>query len=257
MTRVSHRVSRVAAAAGLLLALLPVRASADDPAARELMRAVFDQAKVSFEAKMKLSSPGGLLRELDIHHKQMPQVSATYMEVTAPNNLKGTRFLSWDREVGTDEHYTYLPMVKRSVQVPEWTLKQSFLGSNFYMVDIAIPDQEQFDYAFAGDSDVDGKACKLAASTPRHPEDEPYSKVVYCVDVDKKVSIRTEYYDVAATLLKVWKADRLEKVEGIWTPLSQSMTDVQQNTESRLDIVEIHMYADPPDEMFRKAHLDR
>lgn len=257
MTRTRCRLVLFFAGSLLATALLSPPAAADDAAARGLMGQVFDLAKVSFEARMKLSSPGGLVRELNVHHKQMGTVSATYMEITAPFNLKDTRFLEWDREGGPDETYTYLPMLKRSVQVPAWTKQQSFLGSNFYMVDIAIPDMTAFDYTGLGTSEVEGVPCSLVESRPRRPEEEVYSKVIYCVDVEKLVSLRTEFYDEKGALLKVWLAQKLEKVDGTWVPRVQIMTDVQQQTDSRLEIVEIVMPVDPADELFRKAHLDR
>jgi hypothetical protein len=232
-------------------------AGAEDGAARELMRHVFDQTKISFIAKMKLSSPGGLEQTLDVLHKQLPKASATYMEVTAPYHMKDTRFLSWDRDGAKDEHYTYVPMVKRSVQVAEWTLKQSFLGSTFYMVDIAVPDMEEYEYSFDGEAAVEGDRCTRVDSVPKNLDDEPYSRISYCVDEHKLLSLRTEFFDPAGELLKVWVPDRIEEIDGIWTPTLQTMTDVQANTGSQLEILEIEMHADPPDKVFRKAHLDR
>jgi hypothetical protein len=249
---------RLAAVTLLLAAVMPGPVAADDSGARNLMQRVFDQTKVSFVARMRLSSPGGLERIIEVRHKQMPKASATYMEVISPFNLKGTRFLSWDRDGAADEHYTYVPMVKRSVQVPEWTLKQSFLGSSFYMVDIAIPDMEEAEYTLVGEGEAEGIPCTQVRSAPVIlDEDEPYSATVYCVDVERLISISTEYFDLAGHLLKVWRPERIENVDGVWTPMSQTMTDVQANSASRLEILEIEMHVELPDEIFRKLHLDR
>jgi hypothetical protein len=242
----------------LLIALAaPRRTAAEDGAARELMRRVFDQVKISFVATMKLSSPGGLEQILDVRHRQFPKASAIYMEVTEPYHMKDTRFLSWDREGGRDEHYTYVPMVKRSLQVADWTLRQSFLGSTFYMVDIATPDMVDYEYALDGAGDAEGVACTRVLSTPRQLEDEPYSRIAYCIDEGKLLSIRTEYFDPEGALLKVWRPDKIELIDGIWTPTSQTMTNVQADTESRLEIVEIRMHVESPDKIFRKVYLDR
>ena len=239
------------------LALLVSSAGADESSARLLMRRVFDQVKVSFIAKMKLSSPDGLEQTLEIHHKQFPKATATYMEVTAPYHMKDTRFLSWDRDDATDEHYTYVPAVKRSLQVADWTLKQSFLGSTFYMVDIAVPDMDDYDYAFDGRAEVAGTTCQGVEGIPKEVEDEPYSRIVYCVDEEKLLSIRTEFFDPAGALLKIWRADKLVEIDGVWTPTQQTMTDVQAAAESHLEILEVQMRAETPDKMFRKAYLDR
>lgn len=248
-----------AVALGVVLAQAPpVAAAGEEPAARDLMRRVFDQTRVSFVARMKLTSPGGIERILEVRHKQMPRASATYMEILSPFHMKGTRFLSWDRDGAPDEHYTYVPAVKRSVRVPEWTLKQPFLGSHFYMVDIAVPDMSEARFVLDGDSAVGGVPCKRVRSIPLVvDDDEPYSAVIYCVDVGRLISVSTEYFDLAGKLLKIWKPEKIENISGVWTPLLQTMRDVQANSESRLEILEIQMHVDLPDDIFRKSHLDR
>jgi hypothetical protein len=251
-------MTRRRAMLGIALAacLLGPRAAAED-GARALMRRVFDQVKVSFIAKMKLSSEDGLEQVLDVRHKQFAQASATYMEVREPFNMKDTRFLSWDRDGSSDEHYTYVPMVKRSLQVADWTLKQSFLGSTFYMVDIAVPDMEEYEYSFNGKMQVGDTPCIGVEGIPKEIEDEPYSRIVYCIDEGKLLSIHTEFFDPEGVLLKVWRPEKVEEIGGIWTPTLQTMTDVQAETESRLEILEIQMHVETPDKVFRKAYLDR
>lgn len=238
---------------GALLAAAPARA--DD--ARELMRKTFDQSKVTFQGKMLLESPGGLERRLDVSHRQAGELGETYMEITAPYHLKNTRFLSFDYDNGEDEHFTYVPMVKRSMRVPQWTLEQPFLGSDFYMIDIAVPDMNDFRYDFDGDGEVGGEPCRKVVSVPKIPEGEPYSKVVYCVDEAKSLSLHTEYFDDNGELLKVWEPSKIEEIQGIWTPLDQTMRNVQKGTVSRLQILEIRYNVELDDKLFGKAYLDR
>lgn len=243
----------VAAAFGLGL----VQPALAEEEARELMRKTFDQARITFAAKMQLRSPGGLVRDLNVSHRQEGEASSTYMEITSPFNLKDTRFLSYDHAQGEDEHFTYVPMVKRSMRVPQWTLEQSFLGSDFYMIDIAIPDMDKFDYRLDGKAEFDGNACRRVISEPVEPEGEPYRRVVYCVDESKWISLYTEFYDETDELLKVWRPTRLEKVDDVWTPITQTMRNVQSDTESELEIMEIRYRVELDDELFGKAHLDR
>lgn len=252
-----RRGTLLGACAAALIALLFAPGAGAEEDVRALMQKTFDQARVTFKGKMRLESPGGMERLLEVSHRQSGATGATYMEITAPFNLKDTRFLSFDHDGREDEHFTYVPMVKRSMRVPQWTLEQSFLGSDFFMIDIVIPDMEKFEYSFDGTADVDGAACRRVISTPKKPADEPYGKIVYCVDQAKYLSLHTEYFDPAGSLLKVWKPTKVEEIEGIWTPLDQTMRNVQSSTESRLQILEIKYNAELDDEIFGKAYLDR
>ena len=235
----------------------PVRgAPSDNPEARQLATVMFDHSRVSFEGTFRLSSPGGMIRMLDVRHEQRDGGSATYMEITAPYLLKGTRFLSFDRDDADDEHYTFVPMVRRSVRVPQWTLEQPFLGSTFYMIDIAFPNLNEFAYEFAGEGTGYGRPCRKLAATPLR-SDYAYGKIVYCLAAGIPVSVGAEYFDRSGALLKVWTPARLEEIDGVWTQLDQTMENVQTGVVSRLEIVSIRHHVTFPPETFTKAYLDR
>jgi len=238
------------------LLLLPRSSGGTEVDGQALVKSMIEASRVSFSARMKLSSPGGMVRMIDVRHRQDGEDSATYMEITAPYVLKGTRFLSFDRASGKDEHYTFVPLVRRSVQVPQWTLEQSFLGSTFYMIDIAVPDMSEFTYRADGNGQLDGRVCTKVEATPRDAS-YPYGKIVYCIAPDIALSVTTEFFDRAGALLKVWTARRIETIEGVWTPLLQTMENVQSRALSELAIEEIDQHAKLPGEIFTKAYLDR
>src|SRR5262249_7229988 len=88
-----------------------------DASALDLIKRVREAApKGPFTAKGTLSSDRGWTREFELSHKWTDGVSATYLEVTAPGDLKGTRFLVFDRDTGRDEQHIYVPAAKRSIQ---------------------------------------------------------------------------------------------------------------------------------------------
>ncbi|HUI25948.1 MAG TPA: outer membrane lipoprotein-sorting protein, partial [Candidatus Kryptonia bacterium] len=84
-----------------------------------------------------------------------------------------------------------------------------------------------------------------------------YSKTIIAIDPNDLVVIRSQFFDQKGQLLKVFTIEKLEKVDGLYTPLVQVMKNVQDNTESRLEITEIKYNANVPDDMFRKAYLIR
>ncbi|HVN88018.1 MAG TPA: outer membrane lipoprotein-sorting protein [Candidatus Binatia bacterium] len=244
---------------GLSLLALGAVARADDPAPRDLLQKVVDTIpRNPFTAKAKLSSPTrGWVREMELSYKHVDNNDATYLEVTAPMDVKDTRFLLVDHPTGPDEQWIYVPAMKRAIQVSETTRKQPFLGSDFYVSDMVRPDIDAFNYRYLGGEDVGGRHCKLIESTPKNPEKELYSKTVMAIDPTDLVITRTQFFDAKGQLLKVFTIDKLEKIDGQFTPLQQVMKNVQDNTESRLELTEVKFNATIPDEMFRKAYLIR
>jgi len=226
--------------------------------ARDLVQKVLDAApKVPLVAKWKLSSDRGWVRDLELSHKHLKDVDASYLEVTAPMDLKDTRFLLFDRVVGRDEQYIYVPASKRSIQVGGQTRKQPFLGSEFAVGDMVQPELDAFTYRFVGEEDVGGRHCKLVESVPKTPADAMYSKTITAIDPTDLLILRTQFFDDSGKLLKVWTVEKLEKVDGNWTPLQQTMTNVQDNHWSRIDLSEVKYNAQMPDEIFNKSYLIR
>jgi hypothetical protein len=245
------------ATAALVLALATA-GSAQDDAAFDLVKRVRDALpKTPLFAKGKMTSDRGLTRELELSHKHMNEMEASYMEVTAPMDLKDTRFLLYDRESGRDEQYIYVPAAKRAIQVGLQTRKQAFLGSEFFVGDFVQPAIDAATYRFVGEEDVGGRHCKLVEAVPKNPADEMYSKSIFAVDPNDLVVVRTQFFDEKGKLQKIWTIEKLEKIEGVWTPVRQKMEDVQENHWSGLEMSEIQYNAQLPDDRFNKSYLTR
>jgi outer membrane lipoprotein-sorting protein len=244
---------------GAALLLAPLGVQAQDTGARDLLQKIVDSApKVPFSAKGKLSSETrGWVREIELSYKHVDGADSSYMEVTAPLDVKDTRFLVYDRLTGDDEQWIYVPSIKRSIKVSAQTRRQPFLGSDFYVSDMSRPNLDNFSHTFVGEAEVNGRKCKLIESVPKNPADEPYSKSVTAADPSDLVIVRTEFFDDKGKPVKLWTIEKLEKIEGIWTPILQRMKNVQENTESILEISEVKYNADVSDEVFRKAYLVR
>jgi outer membrane lipoprotein-sorting protein len=240
--------------------MLPaVGAQAQDNAARDLVQKVRDAApKVPFRARMVLTSDRGWERDLELSHKRLSDgTEASYMEVTAPMDLKDTRFLVFDHPSGRDEQFIYVPAARRAIQVGAQTRKQEFLGSEFAVGDLVQPDVGAFTYSFVGEEDVGGHHCKLVEAVPKTPGDELYAKTVFAIDPTALVVMRTQFFDDKGQLLKVWTVEKLEQREGRWTPLQQEMKNVQDHHWSRITLTDVQYNAKLPDETFNRSYLTR
>jgi outer membrane lipoprotein-sorting protein len=239
-----------------VLCAVGTAAGADD--AHDLVRRVLDAApKVPLTAKATLTSDRGWVRELALSRAHVNDYDAWYMEVTAPLDLKDTRFLLLDRAEGKDEQFMYVPAVKRAMQVSSETRKQPFLGSDFYISDMVRPELDAFTYTFVGEEDVGGRHCKLVEAVPKKPEEELYSKTIAAIDPGDLLLVRAQFFDAKGKPLKTWTLEKVEKVDGIWTPLVQRMANVQDQHESRLTLTDIKYNVTLPDETFSRTHLSR
>lgn len=239
--------------------LLPWPACADEESPRDFAARVLEaMPSTSFVARMRLTTPGGLFRDLTMSRKKLGKdLDARYLEVTGPINIKDTRYLFHDRTDGEDEQFMYLPVLQRMVRLSKQTRREPFLGSDFYVHDMIRPALDDFTYAFVGERTVDGRRCRLVESVPKDPERELYGKSIAAVDPQDLLVLRVELYDKENTLFKVLTVERIEKVDGHWTALVQRMENAQDETASRLDILEIQYDVPILDDVFEIAHLLR
>jgi negative regulator of sigma E activity len=151
----------------------------------------------------------------------------------------------------------YVPFMKRILRLSEKTRSEPFLGSTFYVNDIVEPPIDDYTYAFVGTDTVGQRSCQLVESVPKNAEGKTYGKSVFAIDPIDLVVLRVQLYDHDGKLLKVHTVDKLEKVDGYWTPRMQTMQNVQESGASELETLEIQYNAPIGDEVFREAHLGR
>lgn len=233
------------------------RATAEESPRELLDRAVKQIPESPFRAEMTLYS-SGLERQMILYHGRIDETTyGSRLEVTAPHDVKDTRFLFIEKTEGRDEQFIFMPMVGRTIQVSEKTREQPFLGSEFYVSDLVAPDADAFEMKYVGAEERLGRQCKIVEAVPKNPDDWMYSKAVYSIDPADLLILRSEFYDKKGKLLKVWTLVKVEKVEGQWTPYVQTMENVQQNGLSKLELTDIKYNVELPDGVFERGNLGR
>lgn len=226
--------------------------------ALSLVRAAVDSLpSASFQSKITLTTPQGP-RFLELAQKRRPDGARLgYLEVVGPADLAGIRHLFIESKDAPPAQYLKLTASRSIVRVAAETRAQSFLGSTFYIADLVEPPTDGWRFEFVGDVELLGRPCKLVEGTPLTPEAEIYGKVVAAIDPADKVVLRRQFFDKKGNLFKTWQVEKLVKVQGFLTPLVQDMRNIQDGSESRLEITEIQYGVEIADSVFTPEHLKR
>lgn len=211
----------------------------------------------SFTAKLTLSSSEFAPRELRMSRKYVDGAHGSYLEVTAPDEFEGIRFLFLERASQPNEQYIKVKASRNPVRVQEGIRTQPFLGSAFYVSDLVLPEVENYTYKYLGKDVVGGRSVTLVEMTPKDPAKEVYAKTVLALDPKDLLIMRREFFDKNGDRVKVWTIDKVEQIDGIWTLTGQEMQDLKGKTKSRLDVSEIKYNAELPDVMFTPKYLTR
>ncbi len=250
---------KLAAALAVLPAFLTLAAPAigEDDAGTLVKKAVDNLPKVPVQATLKLTPPLGDPREVKLNSKMVEGRRASYLEVTQPEALQGIRFLFLEKPGAESEQYMKIAMAPNAVKVSGQVRRNPFLESTFYVSDMVEPIVSNYTYEFVGDGGIGGRAVKQVKATPKNPADEIYGSMLISIDPKDLIVLKREFSDKDGKPFKEWSVDVVEEVDGILTIRDQRMKNLKDNTESRLETVEIEYNGNIPDTTFSPAHLRR
>jgi hypothetical protein len=230
----------------------------DTSEAEDLVRrTVAALPKEPFRAKLELTPSGAPTREVDLRHKRIGTKRASYLEVMAPEELKGIRFLFIEEEGAPPDQYIKIATARSPVRVKDQIRTQPFLESAFYVSDLVEPDLDAFRYRFVGEEGIGGRKVKLVEAVPKNPADEVYGKTVVAIDPERLLILRRQFFDKDGKLVKTWTIDLVEEVEGIQTIRDQRMENAKDGSQARLKTAEIDYGVELSDAMFKPDYLSR
>ncbi len=173
-------------------------------------------------------------RKLKILRKEGSNGDKSYIEFLYPNDIKGTKLLSYEVIGADDKQWLYLPALKRIKRISSRNKSGSFVSSEFSYEDISSVNYKNYHYA--GDAEKVTKKGKTYYEITRIPIDKHsgYSKQVIWIDTQSYLIQFGEYYDKHGRLLKKIKFPKYKKIDGIWRIFEIDITNVQNHKSSKL-----------------------
>ena len=151
-----------------------------------------------------------------------------------PNDLKGTKLLSFEVIGGDDKQWLYLPAIKRVKRISSRNKSGSFMSSEFSYEDISS--QNYKNYSYIGDTEkvvMDGIAYFKIIRVPKDKH-SGYSKQIIFIDTQEYLARFAEYYDKHKRLLKKVKFLNYVKIDNIYRVHKIVMENVQNKKTSTL-----------------------
>jgi outer membrane lipoprotein-sorting protein len=239
----------------LAVAVLPARA--DENLGRELVRRTIEALpQVPFVAELTLMTPKGD-RQLQLSQKLVDGDRKGYLEVIGPEDLKGIRHLFIEPQSGRPEQFLKLTASRSIVRVADAVRTQPFLGSTFYVADLVEPPIDEYEHKIIGEGEVGGRNCTLVESVATSTKEAVYAKIIVALDPKDLIPMRREFFDAEGKKIKVWTVNKVEKIDGFWTMMEQTMKNLEEDEESRIQVTKIKYNADLDDSVFTPDYLRR
>lgn len=145
------------------------------------------------------------------------------------------RILTPKKEQGTatlkigDDMWNYLPKIDRLIKIPSSLMGDRWMGSHLTNDDLVKENKIDELYTFEFETIEDSIATIICI--PKPDAAIVWDKVIYRVDLDKKIPINIDYYDEDNVLVRTMLFDRVEKVSGRWVPLRMKVLPIEEPDE--------------------------
>ena len=151
-----------------------------------------------------------------------------------PDDLKGTKLLSFEVLGSDDKQWLYLPSLKRVKRISSRNKSGSFMASEFSYEDISS--QNYKNYSYSGEAEEVTKDGAKYFKVTRIPIDanSGYSKQVVWVDTKSFLAKYGEYFDKQNRLLKKINFSEYKLIDGIQRIVKINIENVQNKKSSSL-----------------------
>ncbi|MFC1489985.1 outer membrane lipoprotein-sorting protein [Candidatus Latescibacterota bacterium] len=132
-----------------------------------------------------------------------------------------------------DDMWNYLPKIDRLMKIPSGLMGDSWMGSHLTNDDLVKENKIDELYTFELEKLEESTATIIC--TPKPDAAIVWDKVIYKVDISRKIPISIDYYDEDDELVRTMSFDNVEKISGRWIPMKM----VIQPTDKPDEITEL------------------
>lgn len=150
----------------------------------------------------------------------------SFLEFTAPADVRGTRFLTHEHIDRDDDRWMYLPALRKVRRISASDNTDNFMGTDLTLEDIRSEHLETHTYTILREDTIEGRAAyviEAVPATPQEQEESGYSKRLVWVDTatflirqeqfwnKKKEHIKTSrYFELKQLAPDLWGHHRIE-----------------------------------------------
>ena len=236
---------------------LSVTALAGDITGRQIIENV-DNAPVADDARLLMTmtlinSQGQSLERQMWSWKQ--GTTKTALVFLAPDDVKGTAFLTIELPDYSSDMWLYLPSLGLTKHIDADSKTQNFMGSDFTYDDMGHRNMDDYDYEILREETYDGNHVYVIQATPHDPQDVGYSHMTSWIRDDIWKPVKIEYYDLSDVLEKVQTNSEIKKIDGYWAVTEMTMENVQTKHKTIVTMTKIEVNTGVPAEVFTSEGL--
>lgn len=174
----------------------------------------------------------------------------------SPADISGTGLLTIDHAGDVTDQWIYLPALGRERRVASSRKGGRFVGSDLYYQDLRDRQVAMDHDRLLGKQKVLGVTCDVLESIPVNPDNSAYSKRILWIHPKILIPLRVDYFENGSKKpTKRLLVHRVKKIQGYWTVMDSTMTDLRSGHQTRLEVVAMVYDRNLPDKLFSRQLL--
>ena len=173
-----------------------------------------------------------------------------------PSRVKGQAILMLNN---ADDIWAFFPRTQRIRKLATHAKKQKMQGSDFTYEDMGSGDTflKNFITTRLKDKKIEGYDCYKIELQRKPKKDSHYSRIVMWVIKENFVPVVVDYYDEKdpTLFLKRLVQSDFKVIDGVHTGMKMIMYNKQDNTQTSMEILEIHYNIELDDNLFTERNL--
>lgn len=218
----------------------PVRASADGLALAQRVYDRPDGKDVTSVVTMTLSQEGNRPRVrnmLVFRADGAAGAVSTLIRFTAPADIQGTGLLTLDAADGSTNQWIYLPAMQRVRRVDSSRQGGRFVNSDYYFEDLKDRKPGADTHRIIGREKLGDTVCEVLESVPQPADNSVYLKRLSWIDPRSLLPLRMDFFErQSAQPSKRLVVAQREQVQGYWTVMDSTLSDLQTGHQTRLQV---------------------
>ncbi len=179
------------------------------------------------------------------------------MHFLAPDDIKGTGFLTIERKGANDDQFLYLPALKKVKRIRSDQKSNSFMGTQFSYGDLQSREVEDHTHKLIGEEKVGNRDCYVIESIPKRPKEEQYGKIVAWIDKQTLVPLRLKMFDKRGKLYKVLSTENVSTVDGKYVITKATMRNMKNKKATQMIVENIDTKIELSDSDFTQTRLEK
>jgi outer membrane lipoprotein-sorting protein len=177
-----------------------------------------------------------------------------YTYFKKPSDVARLTFMVHKTPEASDARWIYVPSVDLVKPISADDKNSSFVGSDFTYEDVSGRHWTEDNHVLLADSTVDGRAVYVIESTPK-AEYKGFARKISYIDKNSLLPLLEVYYDKRGTLIRIFRSEKIEEIDGITTVTQRSMEDLKKERKTTIEFARIEYNQGIGDDIFTERYL--